>query len=54
MEGNLLIEFKAAKDLDDSHWAQCLDYLRVTSLRLCSLMYFAKPKLKVRRIANNL
>ncbi len=53
MEGNLLVELKAVKELDDIHLAQCLNYLRATSLRLCLLMNFARPKLEVRRIANN-
>jgi len=53
VEGVLLLELKAVKDLDDIHVAQCLNYLRATSLRLCLLMNFGKPKLEVRRIANN-
>jgi len=53
VEGSLLVELKAVKELDDIHLAQCLNYLRATNLRLCLLMNFAKPKLEVRRIANN-
>ena len=53
IDGVLLLELKAVKDLDDIHVAQCLNYLRATSLRLCLLMNFGKPKLEVRRIANN-
>jgi GxxExxY protein len=53
VEGVLLVELKAAKELDDIHLAQCLNYLRATKLRLCLLMNFGKPKLEVRRIANN-
>jgi GxxExxY protein len=53
VEGVLLVELKAVKDLDDIHLAQCLNYLRATKLRLCLLMNFGKPKLEVRRIANN-
>jgi GxxExxY protein len=53
VEGVLLIELKAVKDLDDIHLAQCLNYLKATNLRLCLLMNFAKPKLEFRRIANN-
>jgi len=51
--GVLLLELKAVKDLDDVHLAQCLNYLKATNLRLCLLMNFGKPKLEVRRIANN-
>ena len=53
IDGVLLVELKAVKELDDIHLAQCLNYLRATDLRLCLLMNFGKPKLEVRRIANN-
>jgi GxxExxY protein len=51
VEGVLLVELKAVKELDDIHFAQCLNYLRATNLRLCLLMNFAKPKVEIRRIA---
>ncbi|MEN6335752.1 MAG: GxxExxY protein, partial [Phycisphaerales bacterium] len=54
VEGSLLLELKAVKELDDIHLAQCLNYLRATKLHLCLLMHFGKPKLEIRRIANNL
>jgi len=53
VEGVLLVELKAVKEFDDIHLAQCLNYLRATKLYLCLLMNFGKPKLEVRRIANN-
>ena len=53
VDGVLLVELKAVKELDDIHLAQCLNYLRATNLRLCLLMNFGKPKLEVRRIVNN-
>jgi GxxExxY protein len=53
VDGVLLVELKAVKELDDIHLAQCLNYRKATNLRLCLLMNFAKPKLEVRRIANN-
>ncbi|MHC4118245.1 MAG: GxxExxY protein [Planctomycetota bacterium] len=53
VEGVLLLELKAVKDLDDIHLAQCLNYLKATNLRLCLLINFAKPKVEIRRIANN-
>ncbi|MCL5280119.1 MAG: GxxExxY protein [Planctomycetes bacterium] len=52
VEGILLIELKAVRELDDVHLAQCLNYLRATNLRLCLLMNFAKPKVEIRRVAN--
>lgn len=53
VEGILILELKAVKNLDDIHLAQCLNYLKATNLRLCLLMNFAKPKLEFRRIVNN-
>ena len=53
VEGVLLIELKAVKDLDDIHLAQCLNYLKATNLSLCLLMNFAEPKVEIRRIVNN-
>jgi len=53
VEGILLLELKAVKNLDDIHLAQCLNYLKATNLHLCLLMNFAKPKFEVRRIVNN-
>ena len=54
VDGVLLLELKAVKQLDNIHLAQCLNYLRATNLRLCLLMNFGKAKLEFRRIANNL
>ena len=53
VEGVLLLELKAVKNLDDIHLAQCLNYLKATNLHLCLLMNFAKPKVEIRRIVNN-
>jgi len=53
VEDALLVELKAVKELDDIHWAQCLNYLRATGLRLCLLTNFGKPRLEVRRVVNN-
>jgi len=53
VDGALLVELKAVKELDNIHLAQCVNYLRATNLRLCLLMNFAKPKVDIRRVANN-
>ena len=54
VDGVLLAELKAVKEVDHIHMAQCLNYLRATDLRLCLLMNFGKPRLDVRRVANSL
>ena len=46
----VIIELKAASELDNIHRAQCLNYLKATGLRLCLLINFGKPHLEVRRI----
>lgn len=53
VDGALLVELKAVRELDNIHWAQCVNYLRATNLRLCLLMNFAKPKVDIRRVAND-
>jgi GxxExxY protein len=53
VEGVLLVELKAVQEFNDIHMAQCLNYLRATNLHLCLLMNFGKPKVEVRRIAND-
>jgi GxxExxY protein len=53
VEDQVIIELKAVKDLDDIHFAQCLNYLRATNLKVCLLMNFAKPRVEIRRVVNN-
>ena len=49
VEGSVLVELKAVRGFDDVHFAQCLNYLKATGLRLCLLINFGKPRLEVRR-----
>jgi GxxExxY protein len=46
----VIIELKAASELDNVHRAQCLNYLKATGLRLCLLINFGNPRLDVRRV----
>ncbi len=50
VEGQVLVELKAVKVLDDVHLAQCLNYLKATGHTLCLLINFAKPRIEVRRV----
>ena len=50
VEDSVLVEIKAAKALDGSHYAQCLNYLRATGLRLFLLLNFGNPRLAFKRI----
>lgn len=53
VERKVLVELKVAKALDDIHTAQCLNYLKATSLNICLLINFGKPKLEIKRIIND-
>jgi GxxExxY protein len=50
---SVLIEVKSVKDFENAHFAQCLNYLKATGLRVCLLINFSKPKVEVKRIVNN-
>ena len=51
VESLVLVELKHARIIDDVHLAQCLNYLKVTGLRLCLLLNSGKPRVEIRRIA---
>jgi GxxExxY protein len=53
VEGKILLELKAVKELDDVHAAQCLNLFRATNLPIRLLVNFAKPKPEIRRFAGN-
>ena len=52
VEGSVIVELKAATRLTNVDMAQCLNYLKVSDLRICLLLNFGKPKLEIRRVAN--
>ena len=52
VENEIIIELKTVKEFNDIHMAQCLNYLRITGLKLCLLINFNKPKVEVKRIVN--
>jgi len=53
VEECIILELKAAKALDEVHFAQCLNYLRGTGLSVCLLINFGRPRAQVRRVVNN-
>lgn len=53
VEETVLVEIKAATNLDKAHMAQCLNYLRATGLSLCLLINFGNPRVQIQRIVNN-
>ena len=54
VEGQVLVEIKAVRALDDVHSAQCLNYLKATGHHLCLLINFARPRVEIRRIVLDL
>ena len=49
--GNIIVELKALKDIDDIHSAKVFNYLKVTGMRLGLLVNFGHyPKATVERI----
>jgi GxxExxY protein len=48
--GELIVELKAVKALDEIHVAQCLNYLKATGLKVCLLINLGAPRVEVRRI----
>jgi len=53
VEETVLVEIKAAANLDKAHMAQCLNYLRATGLSLCLLINFGNPRVQIQRIIHN-
>ncbi|HQS36931.1 MAG: GxxExxY protein [Methylotenera sp. 24-45-7] len=50
IESKVLIELKACKAIDDTHVAQCLNYLKAANLQLGLIINFGKPKIEIRRL----
>jgi GxxExxY protein len=48
VEGEILVELKTVRALDDSHFAQCINYLTATGLPICLLINFG-AKVEVKR-----
>ena len=54
VEGSVLVELKAIKNIEDIHKAQCIHYLKATGLMICLLINFGTPKVQIKRIVNSL
>ena len=50
VDGQLVVELKAVKALEDIHFAQLKSYLKATGLRVGLLMNFYAPTLVVKRV----
>ena len=47
---SLIVELKSAKAIDDSHIAQCLNYLKAARLRHGLLLNFGPQRVEIRRL----
>ena len=54
VEEVLLVELKTVKTLDETHRAQCINYLLASGMRLCLLLNFGTPRLGIKRLINDL
>jgi GxxExxY protein len=52
VEGTIVLELKAVKELADIHFAQLRSYLKATGLKTGLLLNFGKPTLEIRRVVN--
>jgi GxxExxY protein len=53
VEGEVIVELKIAKAFDETHVAQCLNYLKATGLKICLLINYAKPQIEIKRVVRN-
>ena len=51
VEGQVIIEVKAVRALEDAHKAQTINYLKPTGLRLGLLVNFGAARVEVKRVA---
>ena len=52
VENLVLVELKTVKKFDDIHFAQCINYLKAADLKVCLLINFAHPEVKIKRLVN--
>ena len=50
VEGCVIVELKAVRAFEDVHSAKCLNYLKATSLKLCLLVNFGRPRVEIKRL----
>jgi GxxExxY protein len=50
VNGVIIVELKTAKNIDEGHEAQTLNYLRATRFRIGLILNFGKPRLGIRRM----
>ena len=54
VEGDVVVELKAVKTIENIHFAQCQNYLKATGKKLGLLINFGEEKVRVRRVVNGI
>jgi GxxExxY protein len=54
VEGKVVVELKAVKEIEDVHLAVTLSYLKATDLKVGLVINFAETVLRVRRVARGI
>ena len=49
---DIIVELKCSKNIDDSHLAQCLNYLKASKNRLGLIINFGNSRVQVKRVVN--
>ena len=49
VDSAVIVELKELKAFDEVHYAQCLNYLRATGMKICLLLNFGTPRLQIKR-----
>ena len=52
VQDEIIVELKAVKTLDKSHFSQCMNYLKATGNKICLLINFGSQRVEVKRIMN--
>lgn len=53
VDGQMIIELKCARAIEDSHIAQCINYLAASKLRLGIVLNFGPDGVKFRKVWNS-
>ncbi len=52
VEDLVIVELKAVKAFDEVHFAQCINYLNATGMKICLLINFGQSRIEIKRFAN--
>lgn len=53
VQNRIIVELKCVQQLNQEHWAQCINYLKVTGMGLALLMNYQYSKVQIKRIIRN-